>query len=139
MAGKEDPRHRVVVGALIERAGQILCHQRPPGHWGAGKWEFPGGKIDPGEDPREALERECREELAVEVRAGAVLDVQSHTYSDLGPLILLFFWCRLVDESAEPESLEGGAIRWCTREEMQELDWLDADVPLVRGLLAHSK
>lgn len=136
MAGKEDPRHRVAVCALIERGGELLCHQRPQGGWGAGKWEFPGGKIDPGESPREALARECREELGVRVRVGAAEDAIAHKYESLGSVILLFFWCAIEEGEPEPACQDGGAVRWASGGGLLELDWLDADIGIVSRLAA---
>lgn len=121
-------QHMVVVAALIERDGKLLVNQRPPGGWGAGKWEFPGGKVDPDEDPRDALARECREELGVEVSVGRAYDVLSHRY-EYGAVILLFFQTRIL--AGEPRQLEGGQIEWAGPETLLDYDWLPADRPLV--------
>ena len=123
-----DHRHMVVVAAMIERDGKLLLNQRPPGRWGAGKWEFPGGKVDLDEDPRAALMRECREELGVEVRVGRTYEVLSHRY-DYGTVILLFFETEVI--LGEPRQLEGGQIDWAGPETILDYDWLLADRPLV--------
>ncbi len=124
-----DPHHRVVVAAMLEDGDRILAAQRPPGGWGAGKWEFPGGKLELGEDPRAALARECREELGVEVEAGDVFDVAAHSYADGLSVVLLFIRCRIV--SGQPAPIEVGDIRWVNADEIMQLDWLEADWPIV--------
>ncbi|MDK2971164.1 MAG: 8-oxo-dGTP diphosphatase [Candidatus Sumerlaeota bacterium] len=128
------PRHKVVVAAIIEHAGRILVCQRRVGDWGAGKWEFPGGKLEVGENPRLALERECEEELGVIARAGAVYDVVHHTYADLGPVLLLFIKVEIV--SGEPSPVEVAAFDWSRPEDLAKYDWLPADEPIVARLMA---
>jgi len=124
-----DPHHRVVVAAMIERDGLMLAAQRPPGGWGAGKWEFPGGKLEVGEDPRAALVRECHEEMGIHVEAGDTFDVVAHCYADGLSVVLLFFQCRIL--SGEPQAIEVADVRWVNAEEIMELDWLEADWPIV--------
>lgn len=131
---KDDPRHRVAVAAVIERDGRLLVHQRPPGGWGAGQWEFPGGKLEPGEDPRDAIVRECEEELGVTVVPGAIDEVVCHKYPDLGSIVLLFIRARIVEGAPEPQALEGGAIAWSEPHELERFDWVEADWPYVRTL-----
>jgi len=123
------PLHKVVVAVMIERDGLILCHRRPEGGWGAGMWEFPGGKIEPGEDPRETARRECREELGVDVEPGDVFDVLMHRYDDVGSVLLLFIRARIV--AGEPQPLEGGGLLWADADAVSRLAWLPADVPIV--------
>jgi 8-oxo-dGTP diphosphatase len=130
------PRHKVVVAAIIERDGRILVCQRRAGDWGAGKWEFPGGKLEVGEVPRLALERECEEELGVVVRAGGVYDLVHHTYADLGPVLLLFIKVQIV--SGEPRPVEVAAFEWSRREDLATYDWLPADEPIVARLMSES-
>ncbi len=125
-----EPRHKVVVAAMIGDGDRLLAHQRPPGGWGAGKWEFPGGKLEVGEDARAAIVRECREELGVLVETGAIFDVLTFTYDDLGSVVLIFIESRIV--KGTPQALEGGAIQWIGRENIHTLDWLAADWPVVR-------
>jgi mutator protein MutT len=114
---------------MIERDGLILAAQRPEGGWGAGKWEFPGGKLEMGEDPRTALVRECREELGVVIEAGDVFDVAAHSYADGLSVVLLFIRCRIV--TGDPQPIEVADIRWVDANEITHLDWLDADWPIV--------
>ncbi len=128
----DDPRHKVVVAAIIERDGKVLAHRRPEGGWGAGQWEFPGGKLEPGEDPREAIRRECEEELGAGVKPGDVFEVLSHRYDDIGSVVLLFIRGTIV--SGEPQALTGGELLWVDSSTIGELDWLPADLPVVEGL-----
>jgi len=126
------PCHRVVVAALIEDGhGAYLIQERPPGSWGAGSFEFPGGSVDEGENPRVALVRECQEELGIRVEAGDIYDVRSHTY-DYGMIILVFVSCSIIE--GNPTSREGNKFRWATPAEMDALPMLPADVPLIPSL-----
>lgn len=125
------PLHKVVVAAMIERDGLVLCHRRPEGGWGAGMWEFPGGKVEEGEDPRDAVRRECMEELGVEVEPGEIFDVVMHRYDDVGSVLLVFVRARIA--AGEPRALEGGALLWADGAAAAELAWLPADVPIVEA------
>lgn len=128
------PLHKVVAAAIIERDGRILLHRRPPGSWGEGLWEFPGGKVEVGEDPRSALARECEEELGVLVDVGHVFEILAWDYSDTGPVLLLFFHATLAD--GEPSALLGGEIAWAQRGQLLDYKWLPADYPIVERLAA---
>lgn len=126
--------HKVVVAAIIEREGKILVHQRPEGSWGAGKWEFPGGKLEIGEDPRDAVVRECQEELGVDVEVGKVVEVLTHKYADLPPVILLFFTATI--KSGDPKPLLGGSVEFSFRSDLSKYDWLEADLPIIEKLMS---
>lgn len=122
-----------VVAALIEREGKILIAQRPPKTWMDGYWEFPGGKLNAGEDPREALARELREELGVQAEVGDLEEAVAHSYSDRN-VLLLFYWCRILE--GEPQGLEGQALRWVSPQDLGAVEILPADLPIVKRLQA---
>lgn len=127
----KSPIHRVVVAAMIENdRGELLVAQRPQGKWGAGKWEFPGGKLEEGEDPKAALHRECEEELGVSLEDLNIFDVICHQYDkDMPSIVLLFFTAKI--KSGEARPLDGGAIEWSSVDRLLEYDWLEADWPIV--------
>lgn len=125
-------RTTIVVAGLLQREGRLLIGQRMAGDRHALKWEFPGGKVEPGETPQQALERELREELGVEARIGVEVARYEHNSNGRGPLVLLF---HKVDEFAgEPRSAAFEQIRWETPAALPEYDFLDGDLDLVRRL-----
>lgn len=117
-----------VVGAVIRRDGKILCAQRGLGGSLPGMWEFPGGKIETGETPREALQREIVEELQCQVSVGELVTTTSHDY-DFGLVILTTFYCELVEGT--PILSEHEAVSWLLPSELHTLVWAPADVPAV--------
>jgi 8-oxo-dGTP diphosphatase len=119
----------VVVGAAILHPDgrRVLAAQRSEPRAFAGRWEFAGGKVEPGEDERTALRRECREELGIEIEPGKRLGDDLPAAG--GRLVLRVWWARLVD--GEPRPLEHAALRWLGRSELHSVDWIDADLPLV--------
>lgn len=123
----------VVAAAMIDGTGRVLVQQRPPGKPMAGLWEFPGGKVDPGELPEAALCRELAEELGVEV-AQADLTPAVFASESLGErhLLLLLYTLRAWGGVVEPR--HATALRWVTIEEMRTLAMPPADLPLI-GLL----
>lgn len=122
----------IVVGAAIVRDGAVLCARRSaPAHL-AGKWEFPGGKVEAGESDVEAVVRECREELGVEVSVGA--QVGSDARID-DRFTLRVFLAAMEPGQPEPSPLEDhDRLAWVPRAELLELDWLAPDVPIVSEL-----
>lgn len=117
-----------VVGAVIVRDGNILCAQRGASGNLPGQWEFPGGKIERGETPREALQREIVEELRCRVKVGERLTTTVHEY-DFAIVHLTTFYCDLVEGT--PELSEHDAVVWLSPTELSTLDWAPADVPAV--------
>lgn len=117
-----------VVAAIIIRDGKIFATQRGYGEW-KGWWEFPGGKIEPGECPQEALVREIREELDAEIEVGELLETVEWDYPDFH-LKMHCFICSLVSESVHLNEHEAAA--WLTRETLRSVKWLPAD----EGILA---
>lgn len=122
-----------VVAAVIEREGRILICQRRTGRH-AHKWEFPGGKVEPGEDSRSALVRELREELQIEATIGAELHTATVRYPASPPIRLQFF---LVTEfSGEPVNLEFEQILWEDPRKLAGYDFLEGDIEFVKKLAA---
>lgn len=124
----------VVAAALIDGEGRVLLQQRPAGKQMAGLWEFPGGKVEPGEAPDEALVRELAEELGITVDPAALAPVTfaSAASGDRHLLLLLY---RAARWTGEPEALEASALAWVRPGEMAALPMPPADVPLVDALL----
>ncbi len=120
---------RAVVGAALLRDGRVLAARRTTPAAAAGRWEFPGGKVEPGEPPESALVREVREELGCEVEvagwlAGAVPVGERHE--------LTVALVRLV--AGEPAPTEHDRIRWLGPDELGDVDWLEPDRPFLPGL-----
>lgn len=124
----------VVACALVDVDGRVLLGQRPEGKSLAGSWEFPGGKVDPGETPEEALIRELEEELGVTTKTDclAPLTFASHSYDGFHLLMPLFI-CRRYQ--GIPQGREGQALKWVRPREMRELLMPPADEPLVASLI----
>jgi len=123
----------VVAAALVDADGRVLLQQRPPGKPMAGLWEFPGGKIEPGETPEAALVRELHEELGI-VTHGSCLAPAAFASETLGErhLLLLLYVCRKWTGIAEPR--HATALKWVRPAQMYALDMPPADLPLI-GLL----
>ena len=119
-----------VVGAVIVKGGRIYCTQRGPGHL-EGRWEFPGGKLEPGESPQAALVREIREELDCRVEVGARVVTTQHEYS-FAVIVLTTFYCVVVE--GEPRLTEYTHSAWLPPDDLADLDWAPADLPAVRQI-----
>lgn len=120
----------VVAAAMIDADGRVLLQQRPEGKAMAGLWEFPGGKIEPGETPEAALIRELREELGIETEA-ACLAPATFASESLGDrhLLLLLYVCR--KWRGTPQPLEASALKWVRVSEMYGMPMPPADLPLI--------
>ena len=116
-------------GVIIEGA-RVLLSQRKTGTHLAGAWEFPGGKVEPGEDPRDALARELREELGVDAEVGDPLEITFHRYATKSVLLLFFAASRRAG-SAEPRALDVAAVRWAALDELREEEFPPADVAVL--------
>jgi 8-oxo-dGTP diphosphatase len=117
-----------VVGAVIVDDGRVLCAQRGPEGSLAGHWEFPGGKVETDETPRQALVLEIDEELRCQIDVGEEIESTRHEY-DFATIVLTTFYCRLL--SGTPHLTDHDEVRWCLPQEMHELPWAPADVPAV--------
>jgi mutator protein MutT len=128
-----DSRHpvHVVAAAVIDAADRVLIAQRPRGVHLEGGWEFPGGKLEAGEERRAGLARELNEELGIRIGSPRPLIRVRHAYPSRE--ILLDMWV-VRSYSGEPRGLDGQALRWCPREELPAADLLPADKPIVRAL-----
>lgn len=122
-----------VVGAVIVREGKALAAKRGQAMSLPDLWEFPGGKIELGESPREALVRELREELQCTVEIGAQVETTSFDY-DFGKVILTTFYATIT--AGEPMITEHAEVRWCTAPELALLEWAPADLPAVMRVVA---
>jgi 8-oxo-dGTP diphosphatase len=120
----------VVTAAVVERAGRYLVTRRPHGVHLEGCWEFPGGKIEPGESHAEGLRREMREELGVDVLVGRELLTVTHEYADR-EVELHFYACEL---DGEPVPRLGQEMRWVSRTALRTLPFPPADETLIRQL-----
>jgi 8-oxo-dGTP diphosphatase len=129
----------VIVGAAVVRGGLLLAQEREWPANAAGKWELPGGRVEPGESEVDALRRECAEELDVDVVIGA--RVGADIRFSRGK-VLRIFAAELENPEREPRAVEHRALRWVGPAELDEVDWLPADrklLPDLRALLSGGK
>jgi len=125
---------RQVVAALILRDGKMLICQRTRHQPLPLKWEFPGGKIEEGEQPRDALRRELEEEIGIDARIGNEVARLQHSYKNGGAVELRFF--DVPEYSGEIENRIFNDVQWVERARLPEFDFLDADLELVKDLAA---
>lgn len=128
-----NPMIHVVAGALFDHRGCVLIAQRPPGKHMAGGWEFPGGKLEPDEQPLAGLKRELREELGIEVLDATQLIAYEHQYSERR--VLLDLWLVSL-YTGEPQSVEGQPLQWVALDELETVGLLEADRPMIPALRA---
>lgn len=128
----------VAAGVVVER-GKVLLSRRKKGTHLSGLWEFPGGKVEPGEDPRAALRRELEEELGIITNVGEIADVTFHRYDDAGKaVLLLFFHATREPGSPEPQAIDVAEVKWADASALDPEQFPPADVPIltkVRALL----
>lgn len=123
---------RMVVAGVIERDGRVLIGQRRARDRHALKWEFPGGKVEPHEDPKGALRRELREELGIDADIGAEIIRYEFQYARRSPILLIFL--SVSGYRGEPANDAFEQIKWESRERLPEYDFLDGDLDFVRRL-----
>lgn len=121
----------VVCGVIRNPEGQYLACKRPVGKHLGGLWEFPGGKVDPGESPEQALVRELREELAVDVEVGPSLRPVTWNYGG-HEIRLRPFFCKIV--GGELKAIEHEELRWCHPRDFPGLCWAEADIPVLHEI-----
>jgi 8-oxo-dGTP diphosphatase len=140
----------LVAAAIVVEDGRVLVSQRKPGTHLAGKWEFPGGKVQPGEDPRDAVRRELDEELGIEVTVGEVVDVTFHRYDGSSPacwgvvkpndankaVLLLFFDAVRAPGSHDPRAIDVAAFAWAGPDELDPARFPPADIAVLRKVRA---
>ena len=121
----------IVTAAIIHREGRILIAQRKKHADHGLKWEFPGGKLNFGEDPKEGLKREIIEELDMEIAVEGIFEVVSQLYGERH-ILLLCYTCRYLGQ--KPTTRDCQDFQWVTPQEMNQYDFTEADVPVVRKL-----
>ena len=119
-----------VVAAVIQRDGRVLAGQRKPGGNHPLKWEFPGGKVEPGESPESALVRELTEELGIRARIAGEITRYEYQYPGRSRILLIFY--RVVDFDGEIQNLDFTQLKWLPPEQLPHLDFLEGDVDFVR-------
>ncbi|MDZ4676789.1 MAG: 8-oxo-dGTP diphosphatase MutT [Oligoflexia bacterium] len=133
--GKQPKKRSVwipVVTGLMRKNGKILLGLRPQGESLAGSWEFPGGKIDQGETPEQALKRELMEELAIEAEIGELRLVHTHSYGERGVLLMFYdvhFW------KGEPKTVYHEDLKWVDPDEMEKLQIPEANRNILKKLI----
>jgi 8-oxo-dGTP diphosphatase len=122
----------LVAAAVVIEGGRVLLTQRKAGAHLEGKWEFPGGKVESGEDPRDALRRELREELGIDTVMGEIVDVTFHRYEEADKaVLLLFFLASRTAASPAPSALDVAAFEWATQEKLDPTQFPPADVAVL--------
>ena len=125
----------LVAAAILIENGRVLLTQRKAGTHLGGAWEFPGGKVLPGEDPRDGLRRELEEELGIDVRVGEIVDVTFHRYGEKAVLLLFFDAVRL-PASADPRALDVAAFEWAATDGLEPARFPPADARILQKVSA---
>ena len=129
------PSILIVTAGIIRLEQTVLLTRRPDGSRHAGKWEFPGGKLEEGESPTDCLQRELKEELNLDVQVGAIYGVIHHLY-DFGPILLLAYECTPLSKTIR--NLQVAEHRFVPRHQLNQYDILPADLPLIIRLMAET-
>jgi 8-oxo-dGTP diphosphatase len=119
-----------VVAGVIERDGHILIAQRKADAWHALQWEFPGGKVEPGETPEQALARELEEELAIHARIDREVMRYEYQYPGRTPILLIFY--RVADFTGEPRNLQFEQLKWELPQRLRDYDFLEGDFRFIQ-------
>jgi len=124
----------LVAAAIIVEGGRVLLTQRKRGSHLEGMWEFPGGKVEEGEDPKDALARELREELGIDIDVGDIVEVTFHKYETKS--VLLLFYRATRRAGSEPRALDVAAFDWADRDALDPAKFPPADVAVLRKVKA---
>ncbi|BAZ38506.1 mutator MutT [Calothrix sp. NIES-4101] len=132
-----NPPHKSIGVAVIKNdAGQILIDRRLPGGTMGGLWEFPGGKIEPGETVEECIKREIQEELGIEIEVGECLITIDHTYSHLRVTLTVHYCCYV---SGIPQAIECDEVRWVGLDELEKFAFPEANTQIIAALKQNLK
>jgi 8-oxo-dGTP diphosphatase len=121
----------LVAAAVLVRDDRVLLTQRKAGTHLAGAWEFPGGKVEEGEDPRDALVRELEEELGIQTAVGDAVEITFHRYPERS-VLLLFYAASLLPDSPAPRALDIADFRWAAANELDDAQFPPADLAILR-------
>ena len=127
----------LVAAAIIVERGRVLLTQRKRGSHLEGMWEFPGGKVEEGEDPKDALARELREEIGIDVDVGDIVEVTFHKY-ETKSVLLLFYRATRRAGSPEPRAIDVAAFDWADQTTLDPAKFPPADVAVLRKVKALS-
>ena len=134
MSPQVKPTLLVAAGIVIEN-GRVLVTRRKDQGSVAGAWEFPGGKVELGEDPRDTVVRELREEIGIETVAGEIFDVTFHAYAEKR-VLLMFFLATRTHDSPPPTAIHVAAVKWAAHDELDPQPFLAADVAVLAKVAA---
>ena len=126
-----------VVAAVVTHSGKILIGQRKRNNWHGLKWEFPGGKVEPGEEPAIALARELREELGIQAQIGDMMQSYQYSYNERPPIELMFF--EVTQFTGVPVNYEFEQIVWEEAGKLLTYDFLEGDREFIEYLAARAK
>lgn len=135
MSAYEEEKTIKVVAAVIKHGDEVFATQRGYGNY-KDWWEFPGGKIEAGETPEEALVREIREELATEINVDKFITNVEYDYPEFH-LVMDCFWCSIKD--GELKLLEHEAARWLPLDNLMQVNWLPADIEVIKALKSEAQ
>lgn len=131
---KTEKPSTLVTAGVIFNEGKVLIAQRKKGDRFEGKWEFPGGKVEPKERPKDCLIRELKEELGIEVEVFDIFHTLTYQYP-WGKILLIAYAAKLTPTSREPEAIECADYRWVPIKDLPEYDFVPADLEIVGELL----
>ena len=123
----------LVTAAIIKNKGKFLITQRPKNEHNSLRWEFPGGKLKFGEDPKRGLEREIKEEIGIRIKVKEIFEYSSHVYNEKKHIVLIAFICELI--SGKIKKIDINNFAWVSPKEMKSYDITEADIPFIDKLI----